>query len=237
MNSNKDWQQEKNTELLASLAIDAALTSDWQEAVKINEKILKEQSSDVEALNRLAKAQSSTGEITKAQKTYGKVLNLDPYNIIAKKNLDKLTKMPNNGHTNGSNGNSNGHANDNGHAVNLSTIFLFEPGKTKIISLLNLAPPTILAGLNCGDKLTLNVKKHTISVLSEDGNYLGAMPDDLSHKLMAYIDGGNKYEVYVKFATPKSLTIFIRESERSTKFSNQPTFQETRTLYEDSFYA
>src|SRR3989344_916918 len=129
----------QDIESLTRLAIMAAASLNWEEAAKINQKILKISDTSVETLNRLAKAYISLGETQKAQKFYKKALSLDPYNIIAKRNLEKITTA-----------NGNGNAkNGNGHAqkpqVNLATLFLFEPGKTKIINLLNLAPPQILA--------------------------------------------------------------------------------------------
>ncbi len=233
----KDWSKADDPEVLAQFAIQAALESDWQEAGKINLKILKTSVDNIEALNRLARAQCCTNQIDKAKKTYEKALSIDPYNIIARKNLDKISKLPNtgtktNGHTNG-NGHS-AYANGNGNTLaNLSTVFLYEPGKTKVINLLNLASPSVLAGLNCGEKVLLHTKKHSIGITSQDGVYLGALPDDLSHRLIAYVSGGNKYEAYVKFATTKSLSIFIREVERSEKFTNQPSFQDNRQFIEE----
>ena len=70
----------------------------------------------------------------------------------------------------------------------------------------------------------MTLKKHSVCIANEQGIYLGALPDDLSHKLITFISGGNKYDVYVKFSTSKKLTVFIRETERSTKFENQPSF-------------
>ncbi len=219
------WNKEADLNTLSQFAIEAALTSNWGEAAKINNKILVLYKDNLEALNRLAFAQTCMGNILKAKKTYKKVLELDQYNIIAKKNLEKIQKLENNSndktHENPASGKEI-------HTQNLSSVFLYEPGKTKIINLLNLAPPAILASLNCGDKLEVNPKKHSICITLSDGSYLGALPNDLSHRLLAYIDGGNKYEVYVKFATTKSLTVFIREIERSPKFINQPSFQENR---------
>ncbi len=203
----------QDPDILATAAITAALASHWQEAVKINEKILTSANNDVEALNRLARARVCLGETTKAQKTYKKVLEIDPYNIIALKNMEKLGK-------------TNGISKTNGAAnINLSQVFLYEPGKTKLVNLLNLAPPTILASLNCGDQVKLNPKNHSISIISENGTYLGAFPDDFAHRLLSLISGGNQYEVYVKSATLKTLTVLIRETERSVKFANQPSFQ------------
>lgn len=210
------WKRETNLNVLSQFAIEAALTSNWAQAAKINSRILQIFKDNIETLNRLAFAQTCMGEILKAQKTYKKVLELDPYNLIAKKNQQKIQKLENN---------QNGKITP---TQNLSSVFLYEPGKTKIINLLNLAPPAILASLNCGDKLQVYPKKHSIAITMQDGSYLGALPDDLSHRLLAYINGGNKYEVYVKFATTKSLTVFIREIERAPKFINQPSFQENR---------
>lgn len=215
-NSIKSWKDESSVEILTRLAIEAAVAANWQEAAKINKKIVTLAQNDIEALNRLARAQVCDGHIQLAQKSYKKVLVLDPYNLIAKRNLEKISKMSKNSSKNG-----------NGEIVPapISNFFLFEPGKTKIINLLNLAPPFVLANLNCGEILMMNLKKHGISITSNDGTYLGALPDDLAHRLLTYIAGGNKYEVFVKYATTKSLTVFIKEVERSSKFVNQPSFQ------------
>jgi len=228
--SSTNWKTTDSLEFLAQAAITAALTNNWPEAVKINEKILSSDKANVEALNRLARAHSCLGHLPKAAKTYKKVLDTDPYNIIALKNLDKLSKY---------NGNGAG-ANTNGHTftlipsdVNLSKVFLDEPGKTKLVNLLNLAPPSVLASLNCGDRLILNPKNHSISVTSSGGTYLGAFPDDLAHRLLGFISGGNKYEAYVKSSSTKTLIIFVREIERSARFGNQPSFQAKSSLFED----
>ncbi|MBI2327334.1 hypothetical protein HYU92_03340 [Candidatus Curtissbacteria bacterium] len=209
-----NWKSTDKIELLAHLAIATAMENNWHEALKINQKILSSEKDNVEALNRLARAYTCIGETHKAEKTYKKVLGIDPHNIIAKKNLDKVIKSNGNGHTSGKT-----------QQANLSQIFIYEPGKTKLINLLNLAPPQVLATLNCGDELTLNPKRHAVTIATGDGNYLGALPDDLAHRLLTFIAEGNKYEVYVKCATTKILTVLIKETYRSDKFLNQPSFQ------------
>jgi tetratricopeptide (TPR) repeat protein len=220
----KSWKSQSSLETLKTFAIEAALICDWAEATKINQKIVTLAQNDVEALNRLARAQACSNQPVKAFKTYKKVLEIDPYNIIARKNSEKLSKIEKN-----PTGTSQAAFVPNGQTLRsttqkLSDIFLFEPGKTKIINLLNLAPPFVLARLSCGDKAAFNLKKHGICVTGLDGAYLGALPDDLAHKLLYYIEGGNEYEVYVKIATTKNLTVFIREVARSEKFAHQPSF-------------
>lgn len=217
------WQNTEDAILLAKMAADAALSSNWPDAIAINQKILKSNHEDVEALNRLARAQVCSGEIDKAQKSYKKVLELDPYNIIASKSLNKI---------NLSNGSGNGKSVV--FSPNLTTLFLSEPGKTKVIGLLNLAPPAVLSVLNYGEEVRLNVKSHSVAVTTAESVYIGALPDDIAHKLIAFISGGNKYEAFVKSVTPKSLTIFVRETERSEKFTNQPSFQTNPISYFES---
>lgn len=209
-----------NLEVLAQAAITAALTNDWPQAVKINKKIVTHQNNDVEALLRLARAFSCLGQTPKAVRIYKKVLEIDPYNLIAIKNLEKLAKTG----SNGANYNHNGNGKPATVSANVTDVFLYEPGKTKIVNLLNLAPPQVLAGLSCGDPVNLNPKNHAITITTSDGVYLGAFPDDLAHRLIALIAAGNKYHTYVKSATVKILTIFIKETERSSKFANQPSF-------------
>lgn len=223
--STSNWKNESDIEKLTVLAIQAAVDSNWGEAAKINKRIVSLSSENVEALNRLARAQACAGKISEAQRVYKKVLEIDPYNLIAKKNIEKIGKITK---VNSHNGLTNGKGYPNESSLlnsSFSNFFVYEPGRTKIISLLNLAAPNILAILNCGEKLSMNLKKHGICITTEDGNYLGALPDDLAHRLLAYIAGGNKYSVFVKYATTKNLTVFIRELERSVKFENQPSFQ------------
>ena len=222
-------------ESLAQAAIAAALTSQWQEAVKINGKILTLNKGDVEALNRLARAWGCLGQIQKAQNIYKKVLALDPYNIIALKNMEKLAKSNGSPHeTNNSQTHSNGSPlPDQAQDLTLAQVFLDEPGKTKLVSLLNLAPPSTLAAINCGDRLNLVTKNHAITVTSPNGIYLGAFPDDLAHRLLTFISGGNEYEAFVKSSTTKNLIIMIRETVRSAKFGNQPSFASKISLFDE----
>lgn len=217
-----NWHQIGNVEILSRLATQAALSCNWEEAVKINEKILHLEPGEVEALNRLARAHLCLGEVTKAQKTYKKVLDLDPYNVIATKNFEKLEKSSEN------NQSPPKPKNITSDFVNL---FISEPGKTKVINLLNLAQPSVLSAISYGENLIMNAKSHSITLTTTDGIYLGALPDDLAHKLIGFLNGGNQYETFVKAVSPKMLTVFIKETSRSPKFTNQPSFQSSSQTY------
>jgi tetratricopeptide (TPR) repeat protein len=73
----------------------------WEEAIVLNKSLVDEDPKDIDALNRLALAYSIIGKAKEAKSTYQKVVDLDPLNAIALRNLKKL-KEKNGQPTNGS---------------------------------------------------------------------------------------------------------------------------------------
>lgn len=194
----------------------------WDQAVKLNQKILKLEPKNTAALNRLARAFWEKGNLASARKIYRQVLSIDRYNPIASKNLKRLADQKKAPPQKVAKKKAEGALNAQG------TIFLEEPGKTKIVKLVRLASPAVLSGLDSTDKVLLAPKKHTISVTSPDGTYLGTMPDDLSHRLLRFIKGGNQYQAFVKAVDRQHLEIFIRETKRAAKFAHSPSFSPRR---------
>lgn len=203
----------------AQEAIQAALRGEWEVAIEINKNILSNTPKDIEALNRLARAYSETGNIKKAKALAKKVLKIDPFNSIASKCLQKwsITKKI--------------VKNEGSGAPKDPKTFLEEPGKTKITTLLNLGGSKTLASLDTGDELKLTAHKHKVSVVTISGNYVGKLADDLSARLRRFIKVGNKYEVLVKSVEPKSVTVLIREIERSAKLAETPSFSTEKIDY------
>lgn len=201
----------ENGDDLTKKAIRAALENNWGIAIKINKDIVKDNPTDVAANNRLARAYWENDQISLAKKTYKKTLAIDKYNPIAQKNLKRL---PSSSKANGKKkfGNPTHH------------IFLEEPGKTKMVKLVRLTSPEILACIDCGDMVSLTTKKRIVSVDAEDGTYLGIIPEDLSRKLIKLIKGGNQYEAAVRKVDRQELEIIIRETYRDEKFRKQPSF-------------
>ncbi len=192
-------------------AIQTALTGDWTQAISINKSLLEENPKDVEALNRMGLAYMIIGKTKDAKTTYQKVLDIDPLNSIAIKNLKKIkTEDPSNDGEDTS-------------MILVSNTFLEETGKTKVVDLVNTAPQDILMTLRTGQTLELSVKRLKVFV-SQGKKYVGALPDDIGNRLIKFMTGGNKYEAFVKSAGTNGVTIFIRELKRSTKFKDQPSF-------------
>ncbi|MBI4099821.1 tetratricopeptide repeat protein [Candidatus Microgenomates bacterium] len=197
-------------------AIDAALKCNWAAAVAANAKILKATPCDIDCLNRLGRAYLELGDQKRAATYFRKVLKIDRYNPIAQKNLSRAQDPKQNTKTKMS------HASSNSSAA--SGNFLEEPGKTRLIALVNVAAAGVLLKQNHADVVHLVPKRHTIVVEDSEGNYLGALPDDLGHRLSVLIKGGNQYEAVTKSVAKNSLVVFLREICRSKKFHNTPSF-------------
>ena len=200
---------------LPSLAVAAALSQNWKEAIRINTAILKADKNDVEALSRLGYAYIKTGQLTAAKRTYEKVLVIDQYNQIAQKNIKKLSLIkkklieP-----------------DSQEQVS-PMIFLEEPGKTKIVECIHVAPTQILSTLSAGQQVHMKPKNHCVEIRSTKDTYLAALPDDMSFKLNKLLSAGNTYQAVVKSVEKNSLKVLIRELTRGKRFANQPSFTTT----------
>lgn len=191
-------------------AIKATLSGNWEEAVKLNKTLLVENPNDVEALNRMGLAYTILGKGKLARDTYQKVINMDPLNSIAQKNLRKIkndvSKSP-----------------EDGIVIQVNNIFLEETGKTKVVELINLSQAEILLTLRTGQSVELSVKRLKVFIL-QGKKYIGVLPDDIGKRLIKFINGGNKYEAFVKSSGSQEVTIFIRELKKVSKFKDQPSF-------------
>jgi len=196
---------------LKTQAIQTALIGDWQQAITLNQTILEENAEDIDALNRLAYAFGSIGDMKQAKSLYQKVLGLDMHNPIATRNLKRLT----------SNG---GLKSNSGIALSLSNLFIEESGKTKVVELMNVADKKTLSQLRCGEKIDLNTKRMKIFVYDSQKQFIGMLPDDLSKRLIKFIEAGNEYEAYIKDLDNNKVVVFIHEVKRASKLKDQPSF-------------
>jgi len=205
--------------LLKDKAIQAMLLGDWKNAASLNKDLIDENPKDIDALNRLAYVFTILGKIQEAKSTYRKVLKIDVLNQIAIRNIKKLTEMG-----------------PKQIAKSLSSIkgvtntFLEETGKTKIISLVNTAQPKIIALLTTGQPVVITIKRSKIFVQDQNAQYLGVLPDDIGKRLIKLIKGGNTYTACIKSATEHNVCVFIKETKRTSKYKNQPSFPQTDNL-------
>ncbi len=78
---------------LRDKAIQFALNNEWEEAVETNRKILKNNPTDRNAKLRLGKALIQLNSFEEAKKYLLEVLDDDPLNAIAKKNLKAIKEV------------------------------------------------------------------------------------------------------------------------------------------------
>lgn len=207
-------------EALNQKAIDLALNCRWEEAEELNNQLLQDEPTNTQYLNRLAKAKFELGKYSECKKIYAQVLELDPYNAIAQKNLKKVSAIKKDSVLkNGSNA-----------TVLSAALFYEEPGITELITLVKVAEPQKLVALSPGSMMHLNVKKKGIAVNDGFGVYIGAFPDDSAYHLMRLLEGGNKYQVIVKSVKSNAVTVLVRETFRSKKFKNQASFLQDAKL-------
>jgi len=198
-------------------AINLALSGDWSGAVKVNLEIISGSPEDVDAINRLARAYWELGKLSEAREATNRVLKIDPCNPIALKCVEKWKSV----------------SNPSVHSANPTSneTFLEEPGKTRLVTLLNLGDAKIFANLDPGEEVKLFSHAHKVSINTLDGKYIGRLPDDLAARLRNLIKGGNKYQVLMKSVEPKEIKVFIRELEKGPKAPDISSFPTEKIDY------
>jgi tetratricopeptide (TPR) repeat protein len=195
---------------LIDQAIQAALIKDWLAAIEINLEILDKHPYHIPSLNRLAKAYLQTGDCDQAQETYHQVLDIDPYNDIAKKNLLIISHQLK--------------SKSAIHDQTICTDFIDEPGVTKTIPLVRLGEPQLISSLRPGQIATLVCNSHLVCITTQNQEHIGALTDDMAFYLREYIRAGNTYQVVIKSASPKSVLIYLREQNRAEAHKDTPSF-------------
>ena len=191
---------------LKSSAISAARSGDWPQAIEINKQLLENEPNNVNALNRLGVAYAQSNQTAKAIQAFKQVLSLDKHNLIAKKHLDKL----------------NNHC-----CLTAPTFikqhFIEEPGKTKVVELHRLAGKEVLQALSVGSSCELVRKKRYISI-EVDGQYIGALPEDLSFRLCKLMGQGNCYCCLIRSVANSSCFVYLQETKKSKRNANIHSF-------------
>jgi tetratricopeptide (TPR) repeat protein len=182
-------------------AIALAMEGRWQESIESNLNIIEHFPADVDAHNRLGKGYMEMGQYAKAKEAYEKALQLDQYNTIAKKNLQRIARLGDHAAAPQSNTDK---AEPN--------LFIEEIGKAAVVHLYQITSPDKLAMLMAGDKVTLKPQETSLAVQNVRGEYLGLVPSKTGLHLMKLMKGGNKYTAAVIAPNDNSISIIIRET-------------------------
>lgn len=198
-------------------ANNAALEGDFKKAIGINEAIIAEFPHDVDAHLRLGFAFMQLSDFVHSKKAYKKALKFEPLNQIAKNNLDKITILE-------KRGKQPLKAGESQDVVIDPNLFLNIIGKTKEVSLVNIGQADTLAHLKVGENVFFKIKKRRLEVRNKENEYIGALPDDISKRLMFFLDAKSTYSIFIKSTAKNNVDVFIREEKKGRKVKNYTSF-------------
>ena len=182
-------------------AIALAMQSRWQEAVTVNQSIIDLFPTDIDAYNRLGRAHMELGEFAKAKDAYSRTIELDPYNSIAQRNLQRLSLLPDSKIT----------VKEERREAS-PDLFIGEMGKAGVVNLKDLAPKEVLAKMAAGNQVYLKVRGRQLVVENEQAEYLGLVEPPHGFRLARLIEGGNKYAVAIVNIDNNNARVIIRET-------------------------
>lgn len=179
-------------------AIQMATQSRWDDAITANKAIIAVFPGEADAHNRLGKALSEIGKIKEARAAYQRALEIEPTNIIARKNLDRLSTLKAKAEP------------DKAQQVDAS-LFIEEMGKSGVTKL---RPANIktLATLSAGDAVALVPVGSRLTVETAAGEYIADVEPKLALRLSKLIAGGNKYAAAVVGLEAEAVRVMIKET-------------------------
>ncbi len=181
-------------------AITLAMEGQWREAIAVNQSIIELFPNDVDANNRLGRAHMELGEYSRAEEAYRRAVEIDPYNTIARKNLQRLSHLEQAEVT----------SEADSHKLEPQQ-FIEEVGKAGIVRLYHLATPEVLARTVAGDRLNLRIDGPNLIVESSRGESLGQVEPRYGQRLIRLMEGGNKYAASIISSSEMMATVIIRE--------------------------
>ncbi len=203
-------------------AIEHALSSRWDAAVEINRALLAERPDDVETANRLGKALTELEDYAGAVKAYGRAVNADPMNAIARKNLARLADLrgesgPKRGIAKKRPPSTRAPVNARAHSL------VEESGKSAEFELI--APnASALRRLTAGDAAAVRPVSDGVEITTPRGAVLGTIDRRAGLRLKRMIEGGNEYVVVIRHIAKGEATVHIRESRSDPSLADQASF-------------
>ncbi len=200
---------------MADQAVKLAIASKWAEAASVNRDFLRLFGDEAEAWNRLGKAQTELGQVTEARKSYGRAIELEPSNTIARRNLDRLAVMK-----------------DTAVAAaapsHLDTRLFVEETGSSTIANLQATNAESVALLDAGDLVDLQVQGNAVNVLNTKGEYVGMVEPRIGLRLAQLMSTGNEYAAAI-VTTQGDTRVVIRETFQHASNIGKVSFPQSRS--------
>ena len=186
---------------LLERAVELSTSNRWEEAIATNEQLLQ-LGEDTECYNRIGKAYLELGRFKEAQEAYNNTLQLNPSNVIARKNLARLKDLA--------------HMDDRGLRKEQRTyadpqLFIIETGKTALTTLTNVPGREIGLRLVSGEQVELQYDDKTVTVIDSEGRTIGQFEPLLAQRLIEMHNTGSRYAAAIANLDGNQIKVLIRE--------------------------
>ena len=186
---------------LLERAVELSTSNRWEEAIATNEQLLQ-LGEDTECYNRIGKAYLELGRFEEAQEAYNNTLQLNPSNVIARKNLARLKDLA--------------HMDDRGLRKEQRTyadpqLFIIETGKTALTTLTNVPGREIGLRLVSGEQVDLQYDEKSVSVIDSEGRTIGQFEPLLAQRLIEMHNAGSRYAAAIANLDGNQIKVLIRE--------------------------
>lgn len=211
-------EKPKTKRQLVEDARHAAVEGRWDDAIEINLQIVERFPQDAEAHNRLGRAHLEFNRFGAAHDEFVAALRLDPANLIARRNLQRLEVLR---------GQAEPEPRDQAPQSTMprTTVFIEEVGKTLVEELVDPAEPQVLAEISPGQQLDLKVDGVRLLVIDGQGRVLGEIDSRFAERVIELQASGNRYAIYaLGMTTRQSLRIILREVYRDPAQANKVSF-------------
>jgi tetratricopeptide (TPR) repeat protein len=208
---------------LTKEAIELALQGRWEEAESLNRDIIEKFPTDVEAYNRVGRALTELGDFDRAKEAYFKSLELAPENVIAKKNVARLTSLSESMVSLSTEPEKTSTRITQARKVALD-LFITEMGKAGVVNLHNVASGKVLAKMAFGDQVYLEAKGQHLIVVSQNGEYLGKVEPKQGLRLIKLMLGGNRYDAAILNVEEGKVQVIIKEVYQHPSQVGRPSF-------------
>lgn len=200
---------------MSDQAVKLAISGRWDEAAALNRDFVRLFPDDAEGYNRLGKSLTELGHVAEARGCYGKALEIDPTNQIARRNLDRLASLKD---TAGSS------------PSQLDTrMFIEETGKAAV-TILQAVDSGLAATLDAGDLVELRQQGNAVNVHTIAGGYVGMVEPRVGLRLAKMMEGGNRYSAALVSVAGNEIKVIIRETHQHPSQIGRVSFPQARAV-------
>jgi tetratricopeptide (TPR) repeat protein len=204
-------------------AIQLALESRWADALAVNQALIERHGSDEDTDNRMGKALTELGRLDEALEAYSAALQLNPLNLIAQKNVRKLSLLKESKET----------LAGGGQTIDVDA-FTEEPGKSGL-TVLNPPSQAVTVKVAPGDAVELEPDGSALRAKTSRGVSLGEVEAKLARRLIPLVQTGNRYKAAVARVDDGKIEIIVRETYQAPENTRKSSFPLSKTPRREEF--